>query len=57
MKDKKAVLYGKPVRCPACGTELAVGATVRLKATREIGQMQLNDPEPLDEGQEAGDGA
>jgi hypothetical protein len=45
-KSVKAVLYGKPVRCPSCGTELTLGATIRLKG-RELGQDKLDDyPEP-----------
>jgi len=58
MKSVKAVLYGKMVRCPCCGYELDVGATVRLRARREIGQMPIVDDAPeRDEGQETGDGA
>jgi len=47
MKAVKAVLYGKPIRCPCCGNPLDIGATIRLKSDREIGQDKLTDyPNP-----------
>lgn len=44
-KTKQVVLSNAKVLCPCCGYALIVGATVRLKATREIGQtpLQLDD--------------
>ena len=46
MKTKSVVLGQAMVLCPCCGYMLRIGATVRLKATREIGQMPLmNDDE------------
>jgi len=50
MKSTKAVLYGKTptCRCPCCGTELTLGATIRLRG-KEIGQDKLEDyPEPVE---------
>ena len=46
MKTVKAVLYGKPVRCPACGTLLTNGITLRLGCEREIGQDKVDDYPP-----------
>ena len=40
-RTKQAVLSNTKVLCPCCGYALIVGATVRLKATRELGQMPL----------------
>jgi len=57
MKDKKAVLYGKPFSCPCCGSELGINATVRIKCVRELGQDRMDDYPTKDEEQEAGDGA
>lgn len=42
-KTKQVVLSNAKVLCPCCGYALVVGATVRLKATRDIGQMPLMD--------------
>lgn len=42
MKSVKAVLYGKPVRCPCCGTSIDIGATIRIKG-QELGQDKLDD--------------
>jgi len=43
VKSVKAVLYGKPVKCPCCGYPLQLGATIRLKAEHELGQDKLTD--------------
>ena len=43
MKTTKAVLSETQVCCPCCGYALRVGATVRIKATREIGPQQMLD--------------
>ena len=48
MKTNKLVLSDGQVLCPCCGYSLRVGATVRLKATREIGQMPLIDDDEAD---------
>ena len=45
MKAVKVALSDGSVLCPCCGYRLTVGATVRLKAHREIGQMTIG-PEP-----------
>ena len=49
MKTTKVVLSDGKVMCPCCGYGLRVGATIRLKATREIGQMPLVDDEVVNE--------
>ena len=47
MKKKSVVLGTGTVLCPCCGYALRVGATVRLQATREIGQMTVGEePQP-----------
>jgi len=56
MKSIKAVLYGKPIRCPACGTELRLGATVRLQTNREIGQDAITDYPPKETAKGDSDG-
>ena len=43
MKTTKAVLSETQVCCPCCGYALRIGATVRIKATREIGPQQMLD--------------
>jgi len=55
MKSTKAVLYGKPCRCPCCGTEMQISATVRLKG-REIGQDKIEDYPPVMPKEEDEDG-
>ncbi len=40
-KTKQVVLGNGKVLCPCCGYALVVGATVRLKATREMPHEQL----------------
>ena len=52
MKSIKAVLYGKPIRCPCCGSKIELGATIRMKG-EEIGQDKLDDyPMPENEDME-----
>ena len=53
MKQAKLVLTDGQVCCPCCGYALRVGATIRLKATREIGQMPLYDETKLEAIEEA----
>lgn len=45
MKKVQIALGDNSVLCPCCGYRLTVGATVRLKAHREIGQRTIG-PEP-----------
>jgi len=42
-KTNKVILGNAVVLCPCCGYALRIGATVRLKATREIGQALILD--------------
>ncbi len=53
MKTNKVALQDGKILCPCCGYGLRVGATVRLKATREIGQMPLYDEDTAREVQAA----
>jgi len=47
VKKKLVVLGATRVLCPCCGYALLVGATVRLEATRVIGQMTVGEePQP-----------
>ena len=46
MKKKLVVLGATRVLCPCCGYSLLVGATVRLEATRVIGQMTVGEEPP-----------
>jgi xanthine dehydrogenase iron-sulfur cluster and FAD-binding subunit A len=48
-KTKQAVLSNTKVLCPCCGYALIVGATVRLKATRELPQKPVIDYDHLNE--------
>ena len=48
-KTKQLVLGNGRVLCPCCGYALIVGATVRLKATREMPQKSIIDYDALNE--------